>query len=98
MSWINDVTQYSDSQHQKKNIFLTDAIFQAAGYAAMTQADSNQKNYVNEQNLRPVSYGSRTFTPSKLKMSIYTKQFLAIKLAYKEFGQMLWETPKPVII
>ena len=53
MSWINDVTQYSDSQHQKKNIFLTDAIFQAAGYAAMTQADSNQKNYVNEQNLRP---------------------------------------------
>ena len=31
-------------------------------------------------------------------MSIYSKEFLAIFFAFKEFGHIFWGTPKPVII
>ena len=46
----------------------------------------------------PIAYGSKTFTPSQLKMSIYAKEFLAIYYAYKGFGHIFWGTPQPVII
>ena len=42
--------------------------------------------------------GSKTFTPSQLKMSIYAKEFVAIYYAFKEFGHIFWGTPQPVII
>ena len=46
----------------------------------------------------PVAYGSKTFNPAKLKMSIYAKEFLAIFFAFKEFGHIFWGTLKLVII
>ena len=46
----------------------------------------------------PVAYGSKTFNPAQLKMSIYAKKFLAIFFAFKEFGHIFCGTPKPVII
>ena len=45
----------------------------------------------------PIAYGSKTFIPSQLKMSIYAKKLLAIFYAFKEFGHIFWGTPKPVI-
>ena len=45
-----------------------------------------------------MAYGSKTFSPAQLKMSIYAKEFLAIVFAFKEFGHIFWGTPKPVII
>ena len=36
--------------------------------------------------------------PSQIKMSIYAKGFLAIYLAFKDFGQIFWSATKPVII
>ena len=46
----------------------------------------------------PVAYGSKTFSPAQLKMSIYAKEFLAIFFAFKEFGHIFWGTPTPVIL
>ena len=77
---------------------MTDASFTAAGYAILTEDDPNQKFTSVKKSYAPIAYGSKTFTPSQLKMSIYAKDFLAIYYAFKEFGHIFWGTPKPEII
>ena len=79
-------------------VLMTDASFKAAGYAILTEDDPNQKFTSVKKSYAPIAYGSKTFTPSQLKMSIYAKEFLAIYYAFKEFGHIFWGTPKPVII
>ena len=79
-------------------VLMTDASFTAAGYAILTEDDPNQKNTSLKKSYAPIAYGSKTFTPSQLKMSIYAKEFLAIYYDFKEFGHIFWGTPKPVFI
>ena len=79
-------------------VLMTDASFTAAGYAILTEDDPNQKFTSVEKSYAPIAYGSKTFIPSQLKMSIYAKEFLAIYYAFKECGHKFWGTPKPVII
>ena len=76
----------------------TDASFGAAGYAVLIEDDPNQKVTSLRKSFAPVAYGSKTFTPAQIKMSIYAKEFLAIYFAFKEFGHIFWGAPKPVII
>ena len=75
-----------------------DASFGAAGYAVLIEDDPNQKFSSLRKSYSPVAYGSKTFTPAQIKMSIYAKEFLAISFAFKEFGHTFWGAPKPVII
>ena len=82
----------------KQLVLMTDASFTAAGYAILTEDDPNQKHTSVKKSYAPIAYGSKTFTPSRLKMSIHAKEFLAIYYAFKEFGQIIWGTPQPVII
>ena len=77
---------------------MRDASFQAAGYAVLTKNDPNQKCASTRKTYAPVAYGSKTFIPLQIKKSIYAKEFLAIYLAFKEFGHLFWGRPKPVII
>ena len=49
----------------------------------------------DKQSYAPIAYGSKIFTPSHLKMSIYAKEFLAIYYALKEFVHVFWGMPKP---
>ena len=39
----------------------------------------------------PVAFGSKNFTLAQLEMSIYSKAFLAIFMAFLEFAHILWE-------
>ena len=82
----------------KQITLRTDASFQTAGYAGLTEDDPNQKLTSTRKIYAPVAYGSKTFTPSQIKISIYAKKFLAICLAIKKFGHICCGTPKPVII
>ena len=78
---------------------MTDASFSAAGYAVLIEDDPMEKYSSMRKAFAPVAYGSKTFSPAQLKMSIYAKEFLAmIFFAFREFGHIFWETPKPVII
>ena len=70
----------------KQTALMTDASFGAAGYAVLTEYDPNQKFTSLRKTYAPVAYGSKTFTPAQIKMSIYAK------------GQIFWGAPKPVII
>ena len=83
---------------KKQLVLMTDANFTAAGYAILTEDDPNQKYTSVKKSYAPIAYGSKFFTPSQLKMSIYAKEFLAIHYAFKEFGHIFWGTPQPVII
>ena len=79
-------------------VLMTDASFQAAGYAVLIEDDLNQKYTSTRKTYAPIAYGSKTYTPSQIKMSIYATDFLAIYLALKEFGHIFWGATKPVII
>ena len=82
----------------KQFALKTDASFGAAGYAVLIEDDPNQKFTSLRKSYAPVAYGSKTFTPAQIKMSIYAKEVLAIYFAFKEVGHIFWGAPKPVII
>ena len=82
----------------KQLVLMTDASFQAAGYAVLIEDDPNQKYTSTRKTYAPIAYGSKTYSPSQTKMSIYAKEFLAIYMAFKEFGHIFWGATKTVII
>ena len=82
----------------KQLVLMTDASFQAAGYAVLIEDDPNQKYTSTRKTYAPIAYGSKTYSPSQIKMSIYAKEFLGIYMAFKEFRHMFWGATKPVII
>ena len=82
----------------KQLVLMTDASFQAAGYAVLIEDDPNQKYTSARKTYAPIAYGSKTYSPSQIKMSIYAKEFLANYMAFKEFGHIFWGATKPVII
>ena len=61
----------------KQVILLVDASFQAAGSTVMTPSNPNQELISAGKTYAPVAYGSKTFTPAQIKMSIYAKEFSA---------------------
>ena len=82
----------------KQLVLMTDASFQAAGYAVLIEEDLNQKYTSTRKTYALTVYGSKTYSPSQIKMSIYAKEFLAIYMAFKEFGHIFWGATKRVII
>ena len=82
----------------KQLVLMTDASFQEAGYAVLIEDDPNQKYTLTRKTYAPIAYGSKTYSPSQVKMSIYAEETLDIYMAFKEFGHIFWGAPKPVII
>ena len=68
----------------KQLVLMTDTSFQAAGYAVLIENETNQKYTSTRKTYAPIAYGSKTYSPSQIKMSIYAKNFLAIYMAFKE--------------
>ena len=77
---------------------MTDASFRSAGYALMIEDNPNQKILSKRKTYAPVAFGSIIFSPAQLKTSIYSKEFLAIYMAFLEFAHILWEATKPTIV
>ena len=82
----------------KQIALMTDASFSAASYAVNIEDDPMEKCSSTREAFAPVAYGSKSFSPAQLKMSIYAKDFLAMFFAFKKFGHNFWGTPKPMII
>ena len=68
---------------------MTDASFRSAGDAQMIENDPDQKIQSKRKTYAPVAFGSKVFSPAQLKMSIYSKEFLAIYVAFLEFAHIL---------
>ena len=79
----------------KQLVLMTDASFRSAGYNFMIEDNPDQKI---QSKRKTVAFGSKIFSPAQLKMSIYSKEFLAIYMAFLEFAHILWEATKPTIV
>ena len=64
----------------------------------MIEDNPDQKLKSKGKTYAPVAFGSKIFSPAQLKMSIYSKEFLAIYMAFLEFAHILWEATKPTIV
>ena len=82
----------------KQLVLMTDASFRSVGYALMIEDNPDQKIQSKRKTYAPVAFGSKIFSPAQLKMSIYSKEFLAIYMAFLEFAHILWEATKPTIV
>ena len=82
----------------KQLVLMTDASFRSAGYALMIEDNPDQKIQSKRKTYALVAFGSKIFSPSQLKMSIYSEEFLAIYMAFLEFAHILWEATKPTIV
>ena len=77
---------------------MTDASFTAAGYAIMIEDDPNQNLQSRRKTYSQIAFGSKTFNPTQIKMSIFAEEFLAIYFAFSEFGNLTWGSVFPVIV
>ena len=82
----------------KQLILKTDASFRSAGYALMIEDNPDQKIQSKRKTYAPVAFGSKIFSPAQLKMSIYSKELLAIYMAFLEFAHIMWDETKRTIV
>ena len=73
----------------KQLVLMTDASFRSAGYALMIEDNPDQKIQSKRKTYAPVAFRSKVFSPAQLKMSIYSKEFLAIYMAFLDFAHIL---------
>ena len=83
---------------RKQLVFMTDASFRSTGYALMSEDNPDQKIQSKRKTYAPVAFGSKIFSHAQLKFSIYSRESLAIYMAFLEFAHFLWETSKPTIV
>ena len=79
-------------------VLMSDGSFRNEGFALMIEDNPNQKIQSKRKTYAPVVFGSKVFSPAQLKIPIYSKEFLAIYVAFLEFAHILWETSKPTIV
>ena len=82
----------------KQLVLMTDAGSRSAGYVLMFEDNPDQKFQSKRKTYAPVAFGSKVFSPAQFKMSFYSKEILAIYMAFLEFAHILWETSKPTIV
>ena len=83
----------------KQLVLMTDASFRSAGYALLIENNPDQKIQSKRKTYAPVAFGSIFSSPAaQLKVSIYSKEFLAIYMAFLEFAHILWESTKPTTV
>ena len=82
----------------RQYVLMTDTSIRASGYAQMIEEDSDRKIHSKKKTFAPVAFGSKVFSPSQLKMSIYCKEILAIYYAFLEYSHILWETTLPTLV
>ena len=82
----------------KQLVLMTDASFRSAGFSLTIEDNPDQKIQSKRKTYAPVAFGSKVFAPAQLKKSIYSKEFLAINMAFLEFAHILWEATKPTIV
>ena len=62
----------------KELVLMTDAGFRSAGYALMFEDNPDQKLQSKPKPYASAAFGSKIFSPTQLKMSIYSKELFAI--------------------
>ena len=74
---------------RKQLVLMSDASFRSAGYALMIEDKPNQKIQSKRKTYAPVAFGSKMISPAQLKITIHSKDFLAIYMLFLEFAHFL---------
>ena len=82
----------------KQLVLMTNASFRSAGYAVMIEDNPDQKIQSKRKTYDPEAFGAKRLSTAQLKMSIYSKEVLAIYMAFLEFAHIMWEATKRTII
>ena len=64
----------------------------------MIEDNRDQKIQSKRKTYAPVAFGPKLFSPAQIKMPIYSRDFLAIYMAFLEFAHILREAMKPTIV
>ena len=83
---------------EKQLVLMRDASFRSAGYALLIEDNPDQKIQSKRKTYATVAFGSEIFSPAQLIMSIYSKEFLAMYMAFHGFAHILWEKTKPTVV
>ena len=79
-------------------VIVADASYYGAGYVLMIE-DYCEATVTDKKILAPVSFGSKVFNESQLKMSTHAKEFLAVYYAFDTFAHILWgATDKKILV
>ena len=82
----------------KQLVLMTDSSCRRAGYALMIESNLDHKMQSKQKTYAPVAFGSKIFSPAQLELSIYSKESLAVYMAFLEFANILWEATTPSIV
>ena len=76
---LNDACELAVKQPSPRNqlVLLKDANFRSAEDALMIEDNPDQKIQSERETYAPLSFASKIFSPMQLKMSIYSKEYLA---------------------
>ena len=77
---------------------MTGAIFRSAEFSLRIEDNPDQEIQSKRKTYALVAFGSKNFSPAKLKKSIYSKEVLVIYMAFLELAHILWEATKPIIV
>ena len=64
----------------------------------MIEHNPDQKIQSKRKTYAPVAFGSKISSAAQLKLSIYSKEVLAIYMAFLEFAHIPWEATKLTIV
>ena len=77
---------------------MTNANFRRSGYTLIIEDNPNQKIQSTRKTYTRVVFGSKSFSRTQLKKSIYSKDFSAIYMVFLKFPQFLREASKPTFV
>ena len=79
-------------------VILCDASFHYTGFVLMIEDYLIDQKGKTKKTYAPVSFGSRPFTTTQFKFSVYYKEFLALYFALDHFAHFIWGATKPVLV
>ena len=75
-------------------VILCDASYHGAGYVLLFEDYLKDDKHREQKTYAPVFFGSKLFNKAQLKLSIFSKEFLALYFALEEFSHYIWGAEK----
>ena len=79
-------------------VIFCDASFHGTGFVLMIEDYLIDRKGNTKKTYGPVDFGSRLFTTTQLKVSVYYNEFLALSFALDHFAHFIWDSTKPVLV
>ena len=76
---------------------MCEASEHAVGYVRIIEDYTNEETGETDK-FSPAVFGSKRFTTKQMSPTMHANDFLAMHLAFDEFGHIFWATKKPIIV